>query len=53
MMATRHIVTAVIFGVAIGLGMHYVLGGDPWIHMAIAVIGALAGTWLAVGRKKG
>jgi F0F1-type ATP synthase assembly protein I len=52
-MAPRHIVAAVIFGVAIGLGMHYVLGGNPWIHMGIAVIGALAGTWFAVRNKPG
>ena len=52
-MATRHIVAALIFGVAIGLGMHYVLGGNPAIHVVIAVAGALAGAWIGTrGLKK-
>lgn len=49
-MAPRHIIIAIAFGVAIGLVMQYVLGGDRMIHIAIATIGALAGAW--IGRRK-
>ena len=44
-MAPRHIVAALVFGVAIGLIMYYVLGGNPLIHMAIALVGAFLGAW--------
>ena len=46
-MAPRHIVLAIVFGVAIGLIMYYVLGGNPLIHMAIAIAGAFVGAWYA------
>ncbi|MCB1461750.1 MAG: hypothetical protein KDJ90_04820 [Nitratireductor sp.] len=44
-MAPRHIVIAIVFGVAIGLAMYYVLGGNPLIHIAIAIVGAFIGAW--------
>jgi hypothetical protein len=46
-MAPRHILIAIVFGIAIGLGMYYVLGGNPFIHMAIAIVGAFVGAWYA------
>jgi hypothetical protein len=52
-MATRHIVAAVIFGVAIGLGMHYLMGGNPAVHVGIAIVGALAGAWIGTRGLKG
>ncbi|MEC9344482.1 MAG: hypothetical protein VYD64_11635 [Pseudomonadota bacterium] len=51
-MATRHIIIAIVFGVAIGLIMYYVLGGNPLIHMAIAIVGALFGAWFGTRRKQ-
>lgn len=51
-MAPRHIVAAIAFGVAIGLIMYYVLGGNPLIHVAIAVVGAFIGAWFGTRNLK-
>lgn len=50
-MATRHIVFAALFGVAIAIAMHYMLGGQLWIHLAVAVPAALAAAY-ATSRQK-
>ncbi len=51
-MPLRIIVFAVIFGIAIGVAMDYVLGGNVVAHIAIAVVAALAAGWF-VARKRG
>lgn len=44
-MAVRHIVFALIFGVAIGTGMYYALGGQLIVHVLVACAAALAAAW--------
>ena len=51
-MAPRHIIIAIVFGLAIGLIMYYILGGNPLIHMAIAIVGAFAGAWYATRNNR-
>ena len=52
-MPTRHIVFAVLFGVVIGAGMNYMLGGQLWIHMAVATAAALAAAYATQRGKTG
>jgi len=44
-MALRHIIFALIFGVAIGTAMYYALGGQLIVHVLVACAAALAAAW--------
>ena len=46
------IVVWAVLGLLIGGAMYLVLGGNPYIHMAIGIIGGIAGGSYAAKRRQ-